>query len=62
MNAIYVDDALSEGIEVREVVDPETRRKATAAVARAFEGAQGVRSVGRGIPESMINDLARWPR
>ena len=59
MHAVYVEDALSEGIEVRQVVDPETRRKATAAVSRAFEGARELLPSGRGIPESMIDDLAK---
>ena len=48
VNAVYVDDALSEGIDVREVVDPETRRKATAAVGRALEGAKECVAAGRG--------------
>jgi HD-GYP domain-containing protein (c-di-GMP phosphodiesterase class II) len=59
VNAVYIDDALSEGIDVREVVDPETRRKATAAVSRAFDGARACFTEGRGIPEAMINDLAK---
>src|SRR4051794_27563247 len=37
VNAIYVDDELGEGIEVRQAVDPETRRRATEAVSRAFD-------------------------
>ena len=35
VNAVYVQDDLSEGIDVRQVVDPGTRRRATVAVSRA---------------------------
>jgi HD-GYP domain-containing protein (c-di-GMP phosphodiesterase class II) len=59
VNAIYVEDALGEDIDVRQVVDPETRRKATDAVARAFDGARQCFAEGRGIPQSMIDDLAK---
>ena len=59
VNAVYVDDALGEGIEVREVVNPETRRRATAAVSRALDGARDCIANGRGIPESLIDDLAK---
>jgi HD-GYP domain-containing protein (c-di-GMP phosphodiesterase class II) len=59
VNAIYVEDTLSEGIDVPEVVDPETRRKATEAVSRAFEGARDSYISGRGIPEAVVNDLAK---
>jgi HD-GYP domain-containing protein (c-di-GMP phosphodiesterase class II) len=59
VNAVYVEDALSEGIDVREVVSPETRRKATEAVSRAFDGARECFSEGRGIPESVVADMAK---
>jgi HD-GYP domain-containing protein (c-di-GMP phosphodiesterase class II) len=59
VHAVYVDDALSEGIDVREVVDPETRRKATAAVSKAFDGARDCFTSGRGIPEAVVNDLSK---
>jgi HD-GYP domain-containing protein (c-di-GMP phosphodiesterase class II) len=57
VNAIYIEDALSEGIDVREVVDPETRRKATAAVSRAFEGAHASMVAGKAVSESVMKDL-----
>jgi HD-GYP domain-containing protein (c-di-GMP phosphodiesterase class II) len=57
VNAIYIDDALGEGIDVREAVDPETRRKATAAVSRAFEGARESMTAGHGITEVVMKDL-----
>jgi HD-GYP domain-containing protein (c-di-GMP phosphodiesterase class II) len=58
VHAIYVDDALGEGIEVREIVDAETRRQATRAVSRAFHSARDALSEGRGLPEAMLNDLS----
>ena len=59
VNAVYVDDALSEGIEVRQAVDPETRQRATRAVARAFEGCQEAMSSGQPLPDSVLNDLQK---
>jgi HD-GYP domain-containing protein (c-di-GMP phosphodiesterase class II) len=57
VHAIYVNDALSEGIEVREAVDPETRRQATRAVSRAFDSCRESVSAGRGVPDSALADL-----
>jgi HD-GYP domain-containing protein (c-di-GMP phosphodiesterase class II) len=57
VHAVYVDDALSEGIDVRPAVDPETRQKATQAVSKAFDGCKESMSAGRGIPDSMVADL-----
>src|SRR4051812_26433051 len=57
VNAVYVDDAISEGIEVRQAVDPETRHRATRAVARAFDGCREAMSAGQPLPESMLSDL-----
>jgi HD-GYP domain-containing protein (c-di-GMP phosphodiesterase class II) len=59
VNAVYVDDALSEGIEVRQLVDPEVRRRATTAVSRAFDGARDCFAEGRGISETVITDLTK---
>jgi HD-GYP domain-containing protein (c-di-GMP phosphodiesterase class II) len=59
VHAIYVDDALSEGIYVRQAVDPETRRQATQAVSRAFDGARDALAAGHVMPASMIKDLQR---
>src|SRR3954453_7964259 len=59
VNAVYIRDALSEGIDVKEVVDPETRLKATAAVSKAFDGARQCFESGRGIPEAVIGDLTK---
>src|SRR3954454_21226754 len=59
VNAVYINDELSEGIEVKQVIDPETRRQATEAVSRAFDGAKDCFSAGGGIPESVLNDLQK---
>ena len=59
IHAVYVDDELGEGIDVRQAVDPETRRQATEAVSRAFEGAKECFAAGRGIPEAVLNDLQK---
>jgi HD-GYP domain-containing protein (c-di-GMP phosphodiesterase class II) len=41
------------------VVDPETRRQATQAVSRAFDGARECFSSGRGIPDAVVGDLQK---
>jgi HD-GYP domain-containing protein (c-di-GMP phosphodiesterase class II) len=57
VHAVYIDDALSEGIDVRPVVDPETRQKATQAVSKAFAGCKESMSSGRGISDNTVADL-----
>jgi HD-GYP domain-containing protein (c-di-GMP phosphodiesterase class II) len=57
VHAVYVDDAISEGIEVRQALDPETRRAATQAVSRAFEGCRESISSGHGLPAAVMKDL-----
>jgi HD-GYP domain-containing protein (c-di-GMP phosphodiesterase class II) len=57
VHAIYIDDALGEGIEVRQVIDPETRRQATIAVSRAFDGCRDSLAGGNGMPEAVLADL-----
>src|SRR3954471_6862860 len=59
VNAIYIDDALSEGIEVRQAVDPETRRRATQAVSRAMDGCEEAMAAGQQMPESILNDMQK---
>src|SRR4051812_19564088 len=59
VNAVYVDDSLSEGIEVRQAVDPETRRRATQAVSRAMDGCQEAMASGQQMPESILNDMQK---
>ncbi|HEY0632824.1 MAG TPA: HD domain-containing phosphohydrolase, partial [Thermoleophilaceae bacterium] len=59
VHAVYVDDAISEGIEVKQAVDPDTRRKATIAVSRAFDGCRESLSNGTGVPEALVSDLQK---
>jgi HD-GYP domain-containing protein (c-di-GMP phosphodiesterase class II) len=59
VHAVYVDDALSEGIEVREAVSLETRQRATQAVSKAFEGCHDAMASGRGLPDSVLGDLQK---
>src|SRR4051812_40630585 len=59
VHAVYIEDALGEGIEVKQAVDPDTRRRATVAVSRAFEGCKESLSNGTGVPESVVNDLQK---
>jgi HD-GYP domain-containing protein (c-di-GMP phosphodiesterase class II) len=59
VHAIYIDDALSEGIEVRQAVDPETRQRATQAVSKAFDSCREAMEAGDALPESVMSDLAK---
>src|SRR4051812_7451215 len=59
VNAIYIDDTLSEGIEVRQAVDPETRRRATQAVARALDTCKEAMSAGHPLPESVLTGMQK---
>ena len=57
LNAVYIDDTLSEGIEARPVVAPETRQRATQAVSRAMSGARESMKAGQALPEAVLTDL-----
>src|SRR4051795_10807126 len=59
VHAIYIEDALGEGIEASQAVDPETRRRATVAVSRAFDTCKESLSNGNGVPEAVVNDLQK---
>src|SRR3954465_2552612 len=59
VHAVYIQDAIGEGIDVTQAVDPDTRRRATVAVSRAFEGCKESLSNGTGVPEAVIGDLAK---
>src|SRR3954470_20501624 len=59
VHAIYIEDALGEGIEIGQAVDPETRRRATVAVSRAFDTCKESLSNGNGVPEAVVNDLQK---
>src|SRR6476620_1438489 len=57
VHAVSIDDAIGEGIEVKQAVDPDTRRRATVAVSQAFQGCKESLSNGAGVPQAMVNDL-----
>src|SRR5919206_2372081 len=59
VHAVYIEDAIGEGIEVKQAVDPDTRRRATVAVSRAFEGCKESLSNGNGVPETVVTDLQK---
>src|SRR2546430_1992101 len=59
VHAIYIDDAIGDGIEVKQAVDPDTRRRATVAVSRAFEGCKDSLSNGTGVPQAVVSDLQK---
>src|SRR3954469_4689942 len=59
VHAVYIEDALGEGIEVKQAVDADTRRRATVAVSRAFEGCKESLSNGSGVPEAVLGDLQK---
>jgi HD-GYP domain-containing protein (c-di-GMP phosphodiesterase class II) len=59
VNAVYIEDAIGEGIEVMQAVDPATRRRATKAVAQAFVGCKESLSSGAGVPQAVVNDLQK---
>src|SRR4051794_1526160 len=59
VHAVYVQDEVGEGIQVTQAVDPDTRRRATVAVSRAFDTCKESLSKGTGVPEAVIGDLAK---
>jgi HD-GYP domain-containing protein (c-di-GMP phosphodiesterase class II) len=59
VHAVYIDDAISEGIDVKQVLDAETRQRATVAVSQAFDGCKESLSHGGSVPDSVVNDLQK---
>src|SRR4051812_11297497 len=59
VHAVYIDDEIGEGIEVTQAIDPQTRRRATVAVSKAFEGCKESLSNGSGVSEQVVNDLQK---
>src|SRR3954447_16514699 len=59
VHAVYIEDALGEGIQATQAVDPDTRRRATVAVSRAFDTCKESLSNGTGVPEAVIGDLSK---
>src|SRR5256714_832199 len=59
VHAVYIEDALGEGIEIGQAVDPDTRRRATVAVSKAFVTCRESLSNGTGVPEAVVSDLQK---
>jgi HD-GYP domain-containing protein (c-di-GMP phosphodiesterase class II) len=57
VHAVYVDDEVSRGITPIAVLSDETRSAATAAVARAFDGAKDSLKTGRPLSPKAIEEL-----
>ena len=57
IHAVYIEDALSEGIIVEQLVSEETRAAATRAVADAYKSARENISVHRGIESRTVDNL-----
>jgi HD-GYP domain-containing protein (c-di-GMP phosphodiesterase class II) len=55
--AIYVEDDLSEGIEVEPIVDDRTRAVATRAVASAYNSARETLSKGKRLAPEAVKEL-----
>ena len=59
IHAVYIDDALGEGIDVAAPISDETRREATKAVSQAFDGLQTGRAPNGRLPDSALDELKR---
>jgi HD-GYP domain-containing protein (c-di-GMP phosphodiesterase class II) len=62
IHAVYVDDELSAGVEVRPVISEETRREASAAVSHAFETTSQALADGRALPSASVEKLEQIAR
>ena len=60
VNAVYIDDPLSEGIKVVELLSQQTRRDATTALAEAFQAAPTIFSGKlKQLPAGLFGELER---
>ena len=59
INAVYVDDELSEGIDVPESLTERTRARAETALQRAYEEAPSALAGGGKMSEEAVDDLKR---
>jgi HD-GYP domain-containing protein (c-di-GMP phosphodiesterase class II) len=57
ISAVYVDDALSDDIDVVEALRERTRRQATVAIEQAFAQAPVAFASGSALPESTVSEL-----
>lgn len=58
IHAVYIEDSLSEGIELEPLVSDETRLQATRAVASAYEEAKRSLSAGQPLSKAMVESLS----
>jgi HD-GYP domain-containing protein (c-di-GMP phosphodiesterase class II) len=58
IHAVYIEDNLSEGIDVETLVSDETRSVATRAVADAYKAAKAKTVSGKPLEESTIENLS----
>ena len=59
INAVYVDDELSAGIEVPEVLSERTRNEAETALQRAYDEIPTALGSGEAVSDKAIGDLKR---
>jgi HD-GYP domain-containing protein (c-di-GMP phosphodiesterase class II) len=57
VHAVYILDELTDGIDPRQIISPETRAAAAGAVGKAFEGAKEAFSTGRPLTSEMLGEL-----
>ncbi|MEA2449930.1 MAG: hypothetical protein QOG63_1862 [Thermoleophilaceae bacterium] len=57
INAVYIKDEATEGIEPRTLLTPETRAKAVQAVAETFKGANEAFKTGRPLSPETVGQL-----
>jgi HD-GYP domain-containing protein (c-di-GMP phosphodiesterase class II) len=57
VHAIYIHDELTDGIDPKQIISPETRAAAASAVGKAFEGAKDAFSTGRPLTSEMLGEL-----
>lgn len=59
IHAVYVDDDLSDGIDVPDALSTETREEATRVLQRAIATAPAELAAGRPLPDKLLRDLTR---
>jgi HD-GYP domain-containing protein (c-di-GMP phosphodiesterase class II) len=59
IHAVYVEDDISEGIDVSPVLTERTRQEATNALARAFEDAPQLLAARKPLPPGIVSQLER---
>jgi HD-GYP domain-containing protein (c-di-GMP phosphodiesterase class II) len=59
IRAVYIDDALGDGIDVPEALTDHTRREAENALTRAFQSVPDAFASGRTLPDKAMGELRR---